>query len=410
MTVPDDATRLEPGAPGDDAGRRVARLAARMAEDHTALAATWLRRLEEVIDVEARQVFPTHTLLDHIPELIDQIAGYLAAPADEEIKANTAVLAKATELGLLRYDQRASVHQLLREYQILGEILEEFLAREVAAGSADAVSAVLAVTRANQAVRVLQQHTVDAFIARYTSAIERQTAQLRGFSRLVSHEIRQPLGVLQTLATLLPTLAGNAEAEQLAATLGRNVVRLADVAGKLERLARLARTSEVALNEQVVPLTLLTRDVARQLGDMADARDVAIVVADDLPTLAVDSGRAELVMVNLLANAIKYSDPDKPHRRVEVVADRSVTPPRVLVRDNGIGIPRAKLEVIFEQFVRAHAHRDDELGAQGMGLGLAIVRESMEAMDGAVSVTSVEGQHTTFTLEWPSSARQDQRP
>lgn len=390
----------------------VARLAARLADEHAALAATWLRRLDAVLDVEPRRIFPTHTLLDHIPELIAQIAAYLAAPADEEIKANTAVIAKAAELGLLRYEQRASVHQLLREYQLLGEILEEFLAREVAAGGdgVDAVAAVVAVARANQAVRALQQHTVDAFITRYTTAIDRQTAQLRQFSRLVSHEVRQPLGVLQTLATLLPTLAQNAEAEQLAATLGRNVVRLADVAAKLERLARLARTSEVALNEQVVPLTLLTRDVARQLGDMADARGVEIVVADDLPTLAVDSGRAELVMVNLLANAIKYSDPDKPHRRVEVVADRSVAPPRVLVRDNGIGVPRAKLEVIFEQFVRAHVHRDDELGVQGMGLGLAIVRESMEAMDGAVSVTSVEGQHTTFALEWPVSAWQEPRP
>jgi signal transduction histidine kinase len=387
--------------------RTIDRFSHRLAEEHTTLAAQWLRRLEEVIDVDAREVFPTHTLLDHIPELIKQVAAYIAAPHDEEIAANTAVLAKATELGLLRYDQRASVHQLLREYQILGEILEAFFAREAAALGAggDATAAVLAVGRATQAVRVLQQHTVDAFIARYTATIERQTAQLRSFSRLVSHEIRQPLGVLQNLAHVLPRVSTEDEIRRLSGTLERNVVRLADIATKLERLARLARTSEVGLNEQAVNLSALVHDVARQLAEMAEARGVRFHVADDLPTLSIDSGRAELVVVNLLANAVKYSDPAKADRRVEVYADGAAAHPRVVVRDNGIGIPAGKLSAIFEQFVRAHAHLDDALGAQGLGLGLSIVRESMDAMGGSVSVSSAEGEGTAFVLEWPATVR-----
>ena len=58
-----------------------------------------------------------------------------------------------------------------------------------------------------------------------------------------------------------------------------------------------------------------------------------------------------------------------------------------MIEDNGIGIAPAKVATIFEQFVRAHADRDEELGAQGLGLGLAIVRECMEAMNGTVTVT-----------------------
>ena len=114
--------------------------------------------------------------------------------------------------------------------------------------------------------------------------------------------------------------------------------------------------------------------------------------------------------MNLLANAIKYSDPAKTSRVVRVEHDSSVPHPRVRIRDNGIGIPKSQLELIFDQFVRVHAHLDEELGAQGMGLGLSIVRESMEAMGGVVAVESEEGDGTTFILEWPGLTPRSKPP
>jgi signal transduction histidine kinase len=389
----------------------VEHFASRLAADHTALAQTWLERLDQLLDVEKRDVFPTPQLLDHIPELLAEIAGYLRAPEDQEIAANTAVMMKASELGLLRFDQRASVHQVLREYQILSEILEAFLMREtVALGeAANTMAAVLVLSRVQQAVRVLQQKTVDAFITRYTETIARQTAQLRNFSRLVSHEIRQPLSVLQVLARMLPIREPDSEVARLGETLERNVIRLGDVAGKLERLSRLTRRPDNTPSEQSVDLSALVHDVARQLSDMASSRAVTFEIAPSLPSFAADAGRVELVVINLLANAVKYSDPSKPFRVVRVEHDASVAHPRVFIRDNGIGIPRSQLDAIFEQFVRVHTHLDDELGAQGMGLGLSIVRESMEAMGGIVGVESAEGHGTTFTLEWPAAVPREKK-
>jgi signal transduction histidine kinase len=389
-----------------DAFETVEHLSARLAEEHTTLAQRWLERLETLLLVEPREVFPSPQMLDHIPALILEVAEYLRAPEGQEIAANTAVMAKATELGLLRFDQRASVHQLLREYQIFAEILERFFADEVLllGSRADASAAVRAISRATQAVRVLEQQTVDAFVTRYTEMIERQTAQLRNFSRLLSHEIRQPLSVLQVLSRLIPMQQTDPESARLVQTLERNVIRLAEVAGMLERLARLTRRTEAAPNEQRVDLGAVAQDVAKQLADMALARDVTIEIDDALPVLLADAGRVELVMMNLLANAVKYSDPSRDGRAVRVRLASTPSEARIQIADNGIGIPKSKLDVIFDQFVRVHAHLDDELGAQGMGLGLSIVRECMDAMGGTITVESSEGRGTTFTLGWPLSA------
>ena len=381
-------------------------LAARLQANQSELARRWLTQLSEILAIDKHDAFPGEQLLDHIPQLIGEIAGYLRSPDTVAISANTAVMAKAAELGELRYAQRASVHQLLREYHLLGELLESFITEQVAAmgPQADAVAALQALARVSQSVRVLQQQTVDTFVGKYSETIERQTGQLRGFTRLISHEIRQPLGVLQVLSRVLPP--GDANSARLMETLGRNVTRLGDVASKLERLARVARVTDGdALNDQDVDLAALARDVRQQLEDMAIARDVRIIVEDDLPRLVTDAGRAELVLVNLIANAIKYADPDKPERYVRVSRTPG-SPASIVVVDNGIGIHPAKVAAIFEQFVRAHADRDEELGAQGLGLGLAIVRECMEAMSGTVTVTSTEQQGTAFTLTWPEGQRQ----
>ena len=88
-------------------------------------------------------------------------------------------------------------------------------------------------------------------------------------------------------------------------------------------------------------------------------------------------------MMNLLANAVKYSDPVKASRVVRVECDAA--PRRAhasACATTASASPPSKLAIIFDQFVRVHAHLDDELGAQGMGLGLSIVRECMDAMGG----------------------------
>lgn len=381
----------------------VEHLAGRLVDQRVALAASWLEQLKRIVPVDAHDVFPTPTLLDHIPDLIAQIGLCLRVSDAQALDANDAIMQKATELGLLRFDQRAPVGQLLREYEVFSEILDRFWSRETAAlgAGADAVAAVLVVSRSHKAVRALQQRTVDVLVDSYTVRIQRRTAQLRTFSQLVSHEIRQPLGVLQVVARVLQHPVDPAEGARVTQTLERNVVRLGEVAAKLERMARLTRPSREVATPSLVQVSEVVDTLVVQLADTAAAADVALEIGADLPELVADAGRVELVLANLLTNAIKYRDPEKSRRVVRVVGDDSTEHPRLRVEDNGLGIPGAKLDAIFEHFTRAHAHMDDELGASGLGLGLAIVRDCMANMGGTVSVASEEGQGTTFVLEWP---------
>src|SRR5215217_1666566 len=107
-----------------------AAIAERIAAEHALLAARWFARLRELLPVDAAEVFPTDSLLDHIPSLIVDISEYVKAPEDQAIAANSRVVNKARELGALRHQQRASLHQVLREYQLLGGVLLRFVQDE----------------------------------------------------------------------------------------------------------------------------------------------------------------------------------------------------------------------------------------------------------------------------------------
>src|SRR5579864_8086208 len=176
----------------------------RVASESRTLAARWLVRLKEILTVAANEVFASDQLLDHIPSLVEEIAAYLCAPTDNEIAANAAVMSKARELGILRHEQNASVHQLLHEYEILGDILEAFIIHETGrlVLQPSVAECFQVQHRLARGVRVLMRTTVDSFVAEYTSTIEAQTERIQAFNRAVSHELRSPIGTLVFAATL----------------------------------------------------------------------------------------------------------------------------------------------------------------------------------------------------------------
>jgi signal transduction histidine kinase len=163
------------------------------------------------------------------------------------------------------------------------------------------------------------------------------------------------------------------------------------------------RTLDDAPTVQEIQLSELAKEVFRQLEDMARARQVVLRAGDSLPTVHTDTASLELALINLVSNAIKYSDAAKAQRFVEIDARTTDRGFELRVVDNGLGIPPDMVDKVFQRFVRAHAHLDSERGTQGSGLGLAIVEECLAAVNGSIRVESNEGRGTTFYLDIPTA-------
>ena len=382
---------------GEIVGRRIQ-------AERVALSSRWLEALTVRLPLGPNEVFPTAQLLDHIPELVREIGAYLCAPAQAEISANSAVILKARELGQLRHEQRASVHQLLHEYELLGNILFAFIAEESGRLELEVPAAVAfdIAQRVNRAVCALMQTTVDTFVSEYTSTIEQHTSRLQSFNQMLNHELRNPLGTIQFAAHLLEKEDGDRDARvKLVAMIKRNIDRAVMVTRSAGQIV-FGKLAD-APSHQEVELQSMAEDVFRQLRDVANERGVELRASDSLPSAVVDPGKLELVLLNLVSNAIKYSDPAKPHRFVEVVADGAAdTEHTLIVRDNGLGIPEPAHEAVFQRFHRAHADRDAELGVDGLGMGLTIVQECVRELGGRVRLESHSGRGSTFYVTIPA--------
>jgi signal transduction histidine kinase len=387
-------------------------IAQRVIDEHRMLAARWLDRLREVATVDPAQIFPGPSLLSHIPELISRIGRYLGGYDGEDIAADATVVLKARELGELRHAQQVSVHHILHEYDLLAGILMTFIREQIDDLQLHAPPAeyIAVMNRIRTAVAVLRRATIETFLDRYAKTITAQARQIERFNRMLSHELRQPVAALHTAVHLLyenPL----ARTEDKIEVLTRNVDRIAAITRQLEQIARVSAGEVNTPATQKIALTAAAWNAARQLREMAHARGVAVRIAPDLPSVVMDAAALELVFINLLSNAIKYSDPSKAERFVEVRPARATGGYCAFtVADNGIGVPAEHVEGIFGQFVRAHSERDSELAVEGMGLGLSIVRQCLDVINGTIAVNSVDTEGTSFTVTLPVDSRERPTP
>lgn len=219
------------------------------------------------------------------------------------------------------------------------------------------------------------------------------------FLRAMSHELRTPLNAISGYTEILEMgIRGTVNPEQT-----KDLGRIKRAAAYLLRLINDVLT--IARLEGARPLNLVALDVNPVLAEVeglcvlqAKAKGLTLTVTPwecDVK-VAADPERFQQILINLVINAVKFT-PD--NGSVAISCDVDPTTLRIRVTDTGIGVPQGDIDRVFEPFVQI-----DHLTStpqEGVGLGLSISRELARAMHGDLTLTSVEGAGSTFTLTLP---------
>jgi len=221
------------------------------------------------------------------------------------------------------------------------------------------------------------------------------------FLSIASHELRTPVTALHVQLQMLQRVVERAGAsvpepvQERVTALDRQVRRLADLVEALLDLSRI-RLGRLELAREPLDVAALARDVAAPYqADPEMANGSPVQVAAPEPAVgSLDRVRVEQVLENLLANAVKFGE-GKP---VEIRVERDGALIRVTVTDHGVGIEPGERERIFGRFERAAPAQH----YAGLGLGLYVSREIVEAHGGRIRAEGTPGEGSTFTVELPA--------
>ncbi len=221
----------------------------------------------------------------------------------------------------------------------------------------------------------------------------------RDFVANISHELKTPIGAIGLLSETLVAAADEPEhVRKFAAQLVTESERLGALTKDIIELSRLQsvdalESSEETSIDRIVQAAVDANDI------VARARDIEIVRAKKSKLRVMgDPGLLQVAVSNLIANAVKYS-PD--HTRVGVGVRSAKGFVEIAVTDQGVGIPEADLDRVFERFYRVDPARSRATG--GTGLGLAIVKHVVGNHGGDVRVWSQPGKGSTFTIRLPEA-------
>ena len=337
---------------------------------------------------------PGPTVPEGVAEVLAVLptAAIVVGPHDEVLQATD--LAK--NLGLVR-GTRVSVTPILETVRAVrrsGEVVAEDL--DLERGSSRDTSVTLAVRTAPLADDLV------LVLAEDQTAARRVEQTRRDFVANVSHELKTPIGAISLLAEAVEEAADDPPAvRRFAARMGMESARLTDLVSQIIDLSRIQADDPLAQPE-VVDIDDVLSDAVDRCRVDAERHNVTLTIAGAKGLRVVGSLRQLSVAVgNLVENAVVYSE---DQARVVVAAHELVRSDddwiEITVSDNGLGIPAADLERIFERFYRVDYARSRANG--GNGLGLAIVKHIAAAHNGEVAVWSQPGRGSTFTVRVPA--------
>lgn len=263
-----------------------------------------------------------------------------------------------------------------------------------------------------QRIEVVGEDEV-AFLAQnfniMAAEVQRTQQAQRDFLANVSHDLKTPLTSIQGFSQAIVdgTLPDITSAQGAARVINDESLRMGRLVSALLELSRL-QSGQLRMNPQPLDLGALLRATVDGLQPQAAAKDVSLGSGGllGLPQIMGDPDRLRQVFTNLVDNAVKHTPSGG---WVQVVAQlaasaQPASPSSIVitVSDSGEGIPPADLPRIFERFYQVEKSRAND--GRGLGLGLAISKEIIEAHQGSIAANSELGKGTTFTITLPTIA------
>lgn len=232
-----------------------------------------------------------------------------------------------------------------------------------------------------------------AFIAQQNLELKKINAELDRFVYSASHDLRAPLVSIQGLSRLAIEESQSDVDKKYFKLINDRIVRLDEFIRDIIEYSRNARTER---KPELFSINSMIHEVIENLKYMEGADRIAFLVSTSVEEVYTDKNRLKVVLSNIISNAIKYHNLNQENPRVEIVVNLSESTVNICIQDNGIGIQDEAREKIFDMFYRA----TDRSG--GSGLGLYIVKEIIERLDGRITVNSVFGEGTTFEVCIPA--------
>ena len=222
------------------------------------------------------------------------------------------------------------------------------------------------------------------------------------FLSIASHELKTPITSMRLQTQMTARSLNKAEGRSLSPEKLERFILTSNK--QLDKLTRLIddlldttriRAGKLTVEPEEVNFSEMVSEIVDRFRDqLEEANCLLSVEIEDSVMVLCDPFRAEQVIVNLISNVIKYAN-GKP---VAISLSQKDSKAYLTITDSGPGIVPEKLETIFERFKRVHKHE----GISGLGLGLYIAKQVMDAHNGSITVKSTQGHGSAFTINFPN--------
>ncbi len=352
-----------------------------------------------ILDPETRRIIDSNPFIQELldyerSELLGKELWQIGLLKDE--KASREAFAELQAKSYIRYEDLPLETRsgLRREVEFVSNLYYDNQSKVIQCNVRDISERKKAERALASAQDELSRHAaqLEAHVAERTARLRETIGELEMFSYSVAHDMRAPLRAMEGFAQLLL----EDSAGELTPEAKKHVAYITAAASRMDMLIQDVLTYTTILHSEiktsVVDLDTLVRQVIQTYPQLHTA-DVQIVIEGFLPKALGHAAAMSQCISNLLTNAVKFVAPGvRP--RVKVRAEQTPSYVRLWVEDNGIGIEAKDHKRIFGMFERVHSQYE------GTGIGLTIVRKSIERLRGNVGLESALGKGSRFWLEF----------